>query len=71
VCHVIASDHMYILIYDLFMLLVALNCCIYHIYFVALFYLMSGQYLCVSDICMMVKPRGQFVHIFTRINFPK
>jgi hypothetical protein len=51
------------------MLLVALTCCIYHNYFVVLFYLMFGQYFCVANICMLVKPHGRFVHIFTRINF--
>jgi hypothetical protein len=60
---------MCILLYDLFMLLVALTCYIYHIYFVALFYLMFGRYLCVADICKLVKSQGHFVHIFTRINF--
>jgi hypothetical protein len=69
VCQVIASDHMYILFYDLFKLLVALTSCIYHSYFVDLFYLMFGQYLYVADLCILVKSHGQFIHIFTRINF--
>jgi hypothetical protein len=30
---------------------------------------MFGQYLCVADICMLVKPHGRFVHILTRIKF--
>jgi hypothetical protein len=60
---------MYILFYELFMFLVALTCCIYHNYFVALFYPMFGQYLFVADLCILVKSHGQFINIFTRINF--
>jgi hypothetical protein len=61
---------MYILFYDLFMLLVAYTCYIYHNCFVALFCLIIGQNLCIAVMCMLVKFHGQFVYILVRIEFP-
>jgi hypothetical protein len=69
VCQVIASDALYIVFYDLFMLLVAYTCYIYHNCFVILFCLIFGQNLCIAVMCMLVKVRGQFVYILVRINF--
>jgi hypothetical protein len=61
---------MYILFSDLFMLLVAETCYIYHNCFVALFCLMFGQNLCIAVMCTLVKFRGQFVYTFARIEIP-
>jgi hypothetical protein len=69
VCQVIASDSLYIVFYDLFMLLVAYTCYIYHNCFVVLFCPISGQNLCIAVMCMLVKVHGQFVYILVRINF--
>jgi cell shape-determining protein MreD len=66
---VIASDSMYIVLYDLFMLLVALTCYIYHNCYVVLFCLIFVQNLCIVVMCMLVKVRGQFVYVLVRINF--
>jgi hypothetical protein len=69
VCQVIDSDSMYIVFYDLFMILVALTCYIYHNCFVVLFCLISAQNLCIAVMCMLVKVRGQFVYVLVRINY--
>jgi hypothetical protein len=69
VCQVIASDSMYIVFYELFMLLVAYTCYIYHNCFVVLFCLIFGQKLCFAVMCMLVKVCDQFGYIFVRINF--
>jgi hypothetical protein len=69
VCQVIASDSMYIVFYDLFMLLVALTGYSYHNCFVVLLCLIFVQKLCIAVMCILVKVRGQLVYVLVRINF--
>jgi hypothetical protein len=68
-CAKLASDSMYMVCYDLFKLLVALTCYIYHNCFVVLFCLIFGQNLCFAVMCMLVKVCDQFGYILVRINF--